>query len=226
MLGGVSGALLLDRVGAFPGEAWAVAPPACVLTPELTDGPFFVDTRLERSDVRRDTGSSIVRPGVPLDLSLRIVDVRARCAPRAGAYVDIWQADAEGHYSAIEYGGTRGEDFLRGYQVTGADGTVRFRTIFPGAYPGRTVHIHLKVRVFTGTKAVFEFATQLFFEEEVTAAVMAQSAYAARRRRRTSNGEDGIFEDHPDLLVKLVGDAGRGFSCSTVLGLGGLPAIA
>src|SRR4030095_2511853 len=135
----------LARIGAaaFVFASARAGAAACVATPEQTEGPFFVDTRQERSDVRSDPAGGAQRAGPALALDLAVSrSGAAGCAPLAGAIVDIWHCDADGVYS-----GTRGsERFLRGYQVSDANGRVRFVTIYPGWYSGRAVHIHFKVR--------------------------------------------------------------------------------
>src|SRR5687767_9142353 len=132
----------------------AAAAGRCVVSPQQTEGPYFVDERLLRSDVRSDPATGTVKAGAPLDLALSIAQVTAAgaCAPLAGALVDIWQCDAMGAYSDArdQSFNTTGQKFLRGYQVTDADGRVRFTTIYPGWYPGRAVHIHFKVRTTPG----------------------------------------------------------------------------
>jgi len=79
--------------------------------------------------------------------------------------------------------------FLRGVQLTDADGMVRFGTIFPGVYPGRTNHIHFKVRI---AEAVAHTG-QVFFPEDVTLSLMQRAPYDSQRFRRTAQAEDGIF---------------------------------
>ena len=163
----------------------AAAAAACVATPAQTEGPFFVDTRLERSDVRSDPAGGATRAGTPLSLELTVSRMGAGgCAPLAGAIVDIWHCDADGVYS-----GTRGaERFLRGYQVSDASGRVRFVTIYPGWYSGRAVHIHFKVR--SGTR---EFASQLYFDDALSDRVFAHAPYAARGRADTRNARDFLY---------------------------------
>ena len=150
------------------GRAWAqrddvaTRPPSCVLTPQQTEGPYFVDERLERADIRSDPSNGAVRAGVPLALSMRISTLTgSRCEPLSGAIVDVWHCDAAGIYSDVDDASlrTRGSAFLRGYQVTDTHGQVRFTTIYPGAYRGRAVHIHFKVRTKTGGRAA-EFTSQ------------------------------------------------------------------
>jgi protocatechuate 3,4-dioxygenase beta subunit len=159
----------------------------CVLTPEATAGPFYFDPNLVRSDITEG------KKGAPLLLTLHAVEAKD-CAPLQGARVDVWHADGLGLYSGYagqETGSTKGETFLRGTQFTGADGEVRFNTIYPGWYPGRTPHIHFKVfidnsNVITG---------QLYFPEPITKHVYATTLpYRERKEERdTFNAHDFIF---------------------------------
>src|SRR5260370_24142457 len=130
------------------GRAAAAAPPgACVARPALTEGPYFVDARLERSDIRSDPADGTLRPGMPLRLALPVSPLSAgACAPLPGAMVGVWHCDAAGVYSdAADPGGsTVGRKFLRGYQTTGVDGPVGVTTSHPGAYPGRPRPIPLQ----------------------------------------------------------------------------------
>jgi protocatechuate 3,4-dioxygenase beta subunit len=161
----------------------------CAPTPDQEEGPYYRQLELVRDDLAED------RTGSPLQLGIDVVD--ADCAPVPGALVDIWHCDARGVYSwyaAVEEHGEIGSallapgTFLRGSQRTGADGHCRFRTIYPGWYPGRAVHIHAKVHHPTGLLTV-----QLYFPEEVNAAVHERPPYALRPRRDTTNDIDEIF---------------------------------
>ncbi|MBX3026841.1 intradiol ring-cleavage dioxygenase [bacterium] len=180
----------------------------CILSPQQTLGPYFIDVGLARSDIRED------RQGVPLSLTLRIVDV-AGCAPIRDALVNVWHADAAGVYSGFagQPGGVdaRGQSFLRGFQVTDADGLVRFVTIYPGWYPGRTTHIHVRVHLDATTILV----TQLYFPEPVTDAVYALAPYSARDQRSTTNATDSIYDS--DVLLDIAA-GGDGYVAGLVLG--------
>jgi protocatechuate 3,4-dioxygenase beta subunit len=107
----------------------------CVVTPALTEGPYFVDETLNRSDIRTDPATGAARPGVPLDLTLALSQVGSSgCGALTGALVDMWHRDALGLYSDVPAQRTVGQQFLRGYQVSDASGRVRFTTIYPGWY--------------------------------------------------------------------------------------------
>jgi protocatechuate 3,4-dioxygenase beta subunit len=174
---------------------------SCILTPALDQGPFFVDEKLERSDlVAGETAPGITR-GSPLILEFGIFAVQAdTCAPLTGAVVDIWHADVDGLYSDTASGfiqatDTTGEAFLRAYQVVGADGVVRFRTIYPGWYATRTIHVHVKIRTFSPTgDTTLDATTQVFFDDSITDALFAGSDYLARGPRSIPvNTNDQIF---------------------------------
>jgi protocatechuate 3,4-dioxygenase beta subunit len=156
----------------------------CTLTPELTEGPFYFDTDAVRSDIRDG------REGVTLRLALRVRD--SACEPLPNAVVDIWHCDAGGAYSS-----EADDPFLRGVQVTNADGIAEFTTIYPGWYQGRTVHIHAKVHLDSSTA----LTTQLFFDDAVTDRVFAAAPYASRGEREQRNDSDGIFD--PAVLLDL-----------------------
>lgn len=197
--------------------------PNCVLTPGSDEGPYFVDERLLRSDIRGDAASGTPERGASLTLHLRIVNAEGDCPPVEGAHVDIWHCNALGIYSDESSEGTVGRTFLRGCQVTDTDGSVRFTTIFPGWYAGRAVHIHLKVRLLQNERVTYDFTTQLFFEEDLIHKIYETSSpYDTRGRPEVANEADYIYQvDGPDLTVPVIED-NDGFNGSMVIGLGGL----
>ena len=191
----------------------------CTLTPETTEGPYWVDNRLRRTDVSED------QDGVPLKLSLSVYEATEACNPYSGGVVDIWQANALGLYSdepEQPRADTGGQTFLRGCQISGDDGRVEFQTIHPGWYEGRTLHIHIRVRTFAEDKTTFVFTTQVFFDEEINAAVLATSPYNQRPQRDTTNATDTIFL--PELIANTDGQPEQGLSSSFDIGLRDLPA--
>jgi protocatechuate 3,4-dioxygenase beta subunit len=193
----------------------------CVVRPAETEGPYFVDEHLNRSDIRTDPSDGSVKAGLPLRLAFLISRVNA-CAPLAGATVDIWQCDALGVYSDVTDPGfnTKGKKFLRGYQMTDASGTARFTTIYPGWYQGRTVHIHFKIRSPSGSGSTYEFTSQLYFDDTITDQVHAQPPYASKGQRAVRNAEDSIFQSSGgiQLLLKLT-KAAEGYSATFPVGL-------
>ncbi|MBM3724548.1 MAG: twin-arginine translocation pathway signal protein [Acidobacteria bacterium] len=189
-----AGAALLTGVPLAHQPVWAQASCALMGSPSLTEGPYFVDADLNRNDIRADPFDDAVSQGVPLSLAINVSQlVNCQLQPLTGAYVDIWQCDARGVYSGVAAQDTVGRKFLRGYQPTDRYGNVYFLTVYPGWYPGRAVHIHIKVRVFNGLNETYEFTSQFFFDERFTDAVYDSSAVYRRTGQRTTNQTDGIF---------------------------------
>ena len=201
----------------------ARAAPRCVARPEQTAGPYYVDTRLERSDIRADPDDGSIKPGVPLQLEFVVSRIDgARCTPLAGALVDLWQCDAQGVYSGVrDFAGrfdTRGRQFLRGHQRTDAEGRVRFVTIYPGAYAGRAVHVHFKVRTDPTAGQGAEFTSQLYFDDALTDRVHAVPPYASDGRRVRNDGDVLYRRGGRDLMLQLARD-GEGYRGRFELGL-------
>jgi protocatechuate 3,4-dioxygenase beta subunit len=191
-----------------------MAMPPCIVRPEQTEGPYFVDDRHNRSDIRSDPSDGLVKEGVPLQLALRVYQIRGNdCTPLAGAMVDIWHCDALGVYSDVRDRSfdTRGRKFLRGYQMTNAKGTSEFITIYPGWYPGRTVHIHFKIRTNPESRRGYEFTAQLYFDEALTDQIHAQAPYAAKGHRTSRNKQDGIFRDGGEQLMLQLTQQPQGY---------------
>jgi protocatechuate 3,4-dioxygenase beta subunit len=188
----------------------------CTLTPGTIAGPTWFDAHAVRSDIRDG------RPGTPLDLAFRVVHA-GPCTPVPNAVVDLWQCDAGGVYSGFagaspgqggtrdgvdEYGddesaATTAEHFLRGTQVSDADGVVQFATVYPGWYPTRTAHLHVKVHLDGSTV----LTGQLFFDDAVTDGVYAGQPYTEHPSRDTRNDGDPFFS--PAALLELAPDGVR-----------------
>ncbi len=178
---------------------------ACVLTPALTEGPFYFDA----GQIRRDITEG--RPGTPLLLALEVVSTGS-CSPIRDAVVDVWHCDAGGLYSGYGSEGTAGERFLRGIQVTDGSGRVEFDTLYPGFYRGRTIHVHFKIHLDERTAVT----SQLFFPEEVNDRVMATSPYDQAGPRDTRNSTDSIFSSA--TVLDVVADGG-GYASTLVIGV-------
>lgn len=201
----------------------ATALPPCIVRPEQTEGPYFVDERLNRSDIRSDPTDGSVRDGLPLQLAIRVHEIRGQdCTPLPGAMVDIWHCDAHGVYSDVRdrsFFDTRGKKFLRGYQVTDTDGTARFLTIYPGWYPGRAVHIHFKIRTNPDAPRGHAFTSQIYFDDGLTDRIHSQPPYVAKGQGRLINSEDGIFQDGGEALILPLTQQPEGYAGTFDLGL-------
>ena len=211
-------------IGGWPTKAQAAGTgrSLCVVRPEQTEGPYFVDEPLHRSDIRSDRTDGRIMAGTPLTLTLQVMRLNASgCFPLQDARVDIWQCDAEGVYSDVEDPGfnTRGQKFLRGYQMTNAQGDARFLTIYPGWYPIRTVHIHFKVRTAAIAGKNFEFTSQLYFPDELTDRVHTALPYSSKGRRRVRNQHDFIFRVGGDQLMLNPSTADGGYAATFPIGL-------
>ena len=168
---------------------------ACTLTAEQTEGPYYFDVDKIRSDIRED------REGVELRLAVRVRAAEG-CEALRNVVVEIWHADAGGIYSGFDSGA--GEEFLRGAQVTDADGIVEFTTIYPGWYVGRTPHIHAMVHVDNSTA----LTTQLYFDDAVSTAVYDGGSPYQTNEGRVTNDADGIFDGS---LVLDLSEEGNGY---------------
>jgi protocatechuate 3,4-dioxygenase beta subunit len=153
----------------------------CVLTPELTEGPYYIAGEKLRRDIREG------HPGTLLTLRLTVLNAPT-CKPIKGAAVDIWHADAAGNYSGFG-SDTSSRTFLRGIQRTDKNGLAVFTTIYPGWYQGRAVHIHVKVHV--GGSVVH--TGQLFFPDALTREVYKAAPYASRGNADMANAQDSIY---------------------------------
>ncbi|HEX6356184.1 twin-arginine translocation pathway signal protein [Actinophytocola sp.] len=191
-----------------------------VVKPEMTEGPYFVDENLNRSDIRVDTSDGSVVDGTALRLNLRIMSVASTGAvPIKGAQVDVWHCDAFGVYSDVAAEGTVGKKYLRGYQLTNGDGKVQFLTILPGWYQGRAIHIHVKVRT-TGTDGnPYEFTSQLFFTEEFKTAYLATQPYASKGTPDTTNSTDMWYATGGDQMVLSPKTTDEGLKADFTIGM-------
>ena len=185
---------------------------ACVVSPQETEGPYPSLADLIRSDIREG------RSGTPVALTLTVVNVNSACSPVANAVIDIWQCDAEGHYSQYNQPGYNGtaQTFLRGIQATDSRGQVTFTTVYPGWYAGRATHIHVEVTVNGRSVKV----TQIAFPEDVSAEVYRSGVYAAKGQNPTTNARDNVFSDGvSEELIALTGNTSSGYSATFRVGV-------
>jgi protocatechuate 3,4-dioxygenase beta subunit len=208
--GGLIAAALIPEAASAAGtgpEAVASGAISCVLTPELTEGPYYVPAEKVRRNITEG------RPGAPLDLRLTVVDA-STCKAIKSAVVDIWHADAGGVYSGA-VAGNSGTNFMRGIQKTDSSGLARFISVYPGWYQGRAVHIHVKVHL--GGTVVH--TGQFFFNDALTDAVYKRSPYAARGSRDTRNAADSIYRNGGSRSMLKVTRLGTGYRGAITMGV-------
>jgi protocatechuate 3,4-dioxygenase beta subunit len=207
-----------------PTSAPASGGAACTITPELTEGPFYLDLDLVRQDITEG------RQGTPLELTFTALSADG-CTPLQDAAVDIWHCDAEGAYSGVSGGGGPGGGggrrggssgsssgtFLRGTQVTDAQGRATFKTIYPGWYQGRAVHIHFKVH----PSANQEMTGQLFFPDDVNNEVFETGVYANRGEADVANARDSIYGQSRGATLVTPVRSGDGYTASITVTVGG-----
>ncbi|KAH6712684.1 Intradiol ring-cleavage dioxygenase [Leptodontidium sp. MPI-SDFR-AT-0119] len=182
-----------DYTSATPESTVFAANTSCILSPENTDGPYYVTGEFIRKNVTEG------EPGIPLYLEVQYIDITT-CEPVPEVYVDIWNCNSTGYYSGVVATGNEvGWDttFLRGIQATDDDGVASFETIFPGHYDGRAIHTHLlshnNVTVMAnGTiqGGSVSHIGQLFYQEELRSAVEATYPYNTNTQAITSNADD------------------------------------
>lgn len=192
---------------------------SCVLSPEVTQGPYYVSGEYVREDITED------QEGVDLILDTQVIDM-ATCDPVTDTMVEIWHCNSTGVYSGIVASGNGDSSdttnldatFLRGLQPTDAEGVAQFATLFPGHYTGRTTHIHVLAH-FNGT--VFANGTygggyvshvgQIFFDQDLISQVEAVAPYSTNTQVLTTNDEDSILSEEaassdPVVEYSLLGD--------------------
>jgi len=209
-LGGlVAAALGIEAWGAGDGPAGVASGTVrCVLTPEQTEGPYYI----ANEKVRRNITDG--KRGVPLTLRATVVDA-STCKPIKGAAVDIWHCDGGGVYSGFGQGASS-RTFLRGMQRTNLNGLALLKTIYPGWYQGRTVHIHVKVHV--GGNVVH--TGQLYFPDTLTDKVYKKAPYITRPGRTTRNSNDFVFANGgKNSLLSVRGDGAGGYIAAITMGV-------
>lgn len=191
----------------------------CILIPHETAGPFpwpadgvtlSTDTTFFRQDITENL------PGIPLSMTFKVVNVNDNCAPVLNAAVVAWHCDVDGNYS--EFGTSAGKSFMRGIQITDANGEVTFKTIYPGWYPGRTTHIHFQIFLSSHLSAT----SQLAFPENITTQVYSATPYATRGQKDTLNTSDGVFFDVANTqyqMVTILGNNTDGYQAGLTVGI-------
>jgi protocatechuate 3,4-dioxygenase beta subunit len=194
-----------DEAGAGPAGV-ASGEIACVLAPEATEGPFYLDDARVRRNITEG------RSGTPLTLRLKVVDA-SNCRAIRDASVDVWHCDASGAYSGT--GSEADERFLRGVQRTDGKGFAVFRTIYPGWYPGRTVHVHVLVHIAGNVV----HTGQLYFPDTLTDAVFRRTPYSRRPGRTTRNAADSIYRNGGRRSTLALRRSGSSYVGSITMGV-------
>ena len=194
--GGPQGQFMSSQITGATNQTCTLTPSLIEVedTPQQTEGPYFVDELLERSDIRQDPSTGLIEQGIPLLLQIHVYDVdKGTCVPLKAAHVDIWHANAFGMYSDIGEAGTFGKKFLRGYQITDDNGQVQFTTVYPGWYEGRAIHMHIKIRTFEGSEKTYEWTSQFYLDDSTNESIHMQSPYSDHGIPNVKNNDDGIY---------------------------------
>lgn len=191
---------------------------SCILQPEVTQGPYYVDGELIRENITEQ------QAGVPLYLDIQFLDT-ASCEPVTAVYVDLWHCNATGVYSGVAASGNGNANdtsnlnatFLRGLQQTDVNGVVQFESIVPGHYTGRTNHIHIISHAMSNTTirtngtilgsngtTHASHVGQLFFDQELLSLVEATEPYVSNTQDQTQNSEDSILGEEADSMDPFV----------------------
>ena len=166
----------------------------CVLTPAQVEGPFYLALKGSRTQMAVD------QDGIPLEINLSVVD--QTCQPIEGARVEVWHADARGIYSGFseQVVDTTSQDFLRGDMISDVRGQVYFRSIYPGWYPGRAVHVHFKVSVHNAVR----ITSQFYFPDQISRAVYQHPIYRPRGAQDTSLDRDQFLQSVDQIQSNLI----------------------
>lgn len=195
---------------------------ACILTPQETAGPYPLDLSADGSMFRRNITEGY--SGIPMRLTLKLLNLNKGCAPISNARIDVWQCDKDGYYSGYTnsgYLGTRnaiGKTFLRGIQITDSAGEVSFDTIYPGWYSGRAQHIHFQVYLNT----VLSATSQLAFPDSLNAAVNGSPLYMPHGQNPTKNANDSVFSDTANTAYQTADvtlASGGGYQANLTIGV-------
>jgi len=210
---------------------------ACTLIPSETEGPYpgdgtngpnvLTQSGIVRSDIRSSFGSSgtATAPGIPLVVTLQLVSTTTACAPLAGAAVYIWQCNATGGYSMYSSGVTA-QNYLRGVQVSNANGEVSFTTIFPGCYAGRWPHIHFEIYETLGQATSGHNAqriSQLALPESFCRQVYTDARYtnSLNNLNGVTLANDNVFRDDQAVhqMATVSGSNASGYTAQLEVGV-------
>lgn len=217
----------------------------CLVDPSETNGPYPADgsntlsgsvvnvlalSGIVRSDITSSFGdSSTEAEGVPMTLTITLVNVNASCAPLEGYAIYLWQCDQDGNYSLYS-SGIQDENYLRGVQETDSNGQLTFTTIFPACYTGRWPHLHFEIYPSLATATSYTnriLTSQIAMPEDICNNVYNNvSGYSASIRTfsQVSLSSDNVFGDNSDEEIawqtpSLSGDTSNGYTATISIGV-------
>jgi len=217
----------------------------CIANAAETNGPFPSDgsnsvngmdsnvlqaSGVVRRDIRPSFGSSTgTAEGVPLTLTLKVLDSNNSCAALSGYAVYLWHCTRDGQYSLYS-SGVRDQNYLRGVQVTDANGELTITSIFPGCYAGRYPHIHFEVYPSLSMATLYTnrvLTSQLAFERDLCSTIyQGASGYSASldNLAGVTLGNDGVFGDNStaqmaQMTTTATGSVSAGYTGSIVVGV-------
>ncbi len=181
---------------------------------------------INRSDIRSSiVSSSTTAPGIPLTVTLTLVNTSSSCAALSGYAIYLWHCNRDGKYTLYDL---PAENYLRGVQVTDSNGSVSFSTIFPGCYSGRMPHIHFEVyaslAAAVSNSAVGDQVrtSQIALPTDVCSAVYATTGYSASiaNLAATSFAKDNVFSDGTSTeMATVTGSVSAGYAATLVVGI-------
>jgi protocatechuate 3,4-dioxygenase beta subunit len=215
---------------------------SCITDPTATTGPYPADgtntaagatsnvlqtSGIIRSNIRSSfIGTPNVAPGIPVELTLTLVNTNSACARLSNFAIYLWQADRDGFYSLY----TRpAESWLRGIQTSDATGQLTFLTNFPPAYDGRYPHMHFEIFVslqaaLTGRSALL--TSQLAMPRDVASTVFQTPGYQVAQNQLASvtTSSDFVFRAFSAAQLAnatpvFIGDVSNGYKASATIGI-------
>jgi len=217
----------------------------CIANATETQGPYPADgsntvngmasnvlnqSGVVRSDIRSSFGSSTTTaPGVPLTLTLNVVNSNTSCSALSGYAVYIWHCTRDGQYSLYS-SAIQNENYLRGVQVTDANGNVTFTTIFPGCYSGRYPHIHLEVYPSLALATLYTnrvLTSQMALPRDICSAVYSGAtgySSSVSNLAAVTIANDNVFGDNSTAQIAqmtptLSGSVNEGFTGTILVGV-------
>jgi protocatechuate 3,4-dioxygenase beta subunit len=218
---------------------------SCIADPEETNGPYpsdgsntingmasnvLIQSGVVRSDIRPSFGTSAnVAAGVPLTLTLTVVNSNTSCTPLSGYAIYIWHCTRDGQYSLYS-SAIQDENYLRGVQVTDANGQCTFTTVYPGCYSGRYPHIHFEVYSSLAMATLYTnrvLTSQMAMPRDISSSVYNSAtgySQSVSNLASVTTSNDNVFGDNTaaqiaQMTPTLSGDVAAGFTGTILIGV-------